>query len=97
MSAIVPLQYDTVEIISRHHDQWIVQLESFITQTSPLFHDNWLAIFQIASYDIVIRKCVLATMHAQKRNERRRGREEGVINLCRGNFAKRRKVESEII
>lgn len=69
MSAIVPLQYDTVEIISRHHDQWIVQLESFITQTSPLFHDNWLAIFQIAFYDIVIRKCVLATMHAQKRNE----------------------------
>lgn len=79
---------------SPSRSRWIVQLEFVHYSNVSCSCDNWLAIFQIAPYDIFIRKCVLARLCSRTKKKRTEGR---VINLCRGNFVKRRKVEREII
>lgn len=45
---------------SPSRSRWIVQLEFVHYSNVSCSCDNWLAIFQIAPYDIFIRKCVLA-------------------------------------
>lgn len=97
-SCLQSLNTKRLKLFRAVSDQWIVQLESFITQTPLVL--LWQLARNCFCYDIFFVTITSAFIARCTRKKERRGGGGGgggVINLCRGNFVKRRKGGEEII